>query len=76
MKEDEEHRKQKASHFRRVMQAVGQISKLRCAANLDRKRKTQGKDLLKNYFIPNSLFLIIFLDVVLVYNGFCSTFAC
>ncbi|XP_070667790.1 uncharacterized protein [Malus domestica] len=55
--EDDHHRKQKASHSRRVMEAVGQIAKLRRAANLDRKREKRSKDLLEDYFIPNSIFL-------------------
>ncbi|XP_068309936.1 uncharacterized protein [Pyrus communis] len=51
---DDDHRRQKASHSRRVMEAVGQIAKPRCAANFDRKRESRGKDLLENYFIRNS----------------------
>ncbi|XP_068332932.1 uncharacterized protein [Pyrus communis] len=40
--EDDEHRKQRTSHSRCVMQIVGQISKLRCASNLHRNRERQG----------------------------------
>ncbi|XP_068306669.1 uncharacterized protein [Pyrus communis] len=41
-KDDDELRRQRASHSRRVMQVVGQISKPRRAANLDRKREIRG----------------------------------
>ena len=54
--EDDHHRRQRASHSRRVMEAVGQIAKPRRVANLDRKRERRGKDLLEDYFIPNSIF--------------------
>ena len=54
--EDDHHRRQKASHSRRVMEAVDQIVKPRRAANFDRKREIRGKDLLEDYFIPNSIF--------------------
>ncbi|KAM2113728.1 hypothetical protein ACFX1Q_022371 [Malus domestica] len=54
--EDDHHRRQKASHSCRVMEAVSQIAKPRRAANLDRKREIRGKDLLEDYFIPNSIF--------------------
>ncbi|KAM1376986.1 hypothetical protein COP1_038678 [Malus domestica] len=54
--EDDHHRRQKASHSRRVMEAVGQIAKPRRVANLDRKREKRGKNLLEDYFIPNSIF--------------------
>ncbi|CAN6720723.1 unnamed protein product [Malus baccata var. baccata] len=37
--EDDHYRRQKASHSRRVMEAVGQIAKPRRVANLDRKRE-------------------------------------
>ncbi|XP_070682314.1 uncharacterized protein [Malus domestica] len=40
--EDDEHRKQKASHSRRVIEDVGQIFKPIHAANLDRKREKRG----------------------------------
>ncbi|XP_050122328.1 uncharacterized protein LOC126599904 isoform X2 [Malus sylvestris] len=40
--EDDEHRRQRGLHSRRVMEAVGHISKLRHAANLDRKREKRG----------------------------------
>ncbi|XP_070677887.1 uncharacterized protein [Malus domestica] len=40
--DDDEHRRQRVSHSRLVMQAVGQIFKPRRAANLDRKRERQG----------------------------------
>ncbi|XP_070668376.1 uncharacterized protein [Malus domestica] len=40
--EDDHHRRQKASHSRRVMEAVGQIAKPRRVANLDRKREKRG----------------------------------
>ncbi|XP_048430702.1 uncharacterized protein LOC125472833 [Pyrus x bretschneideri] len=42
--EDDEHRRQRASHSRRVMQNVDQISKPKRAANLDKKRKRQGSN--------------------------------
>ncbi|CAN6707468.1 unnamed protein product [Malus baccata var. baccata] len=54
--EDDHHRRQKASHSGRVMEAVGQIAKPRRVANLDRKREKRGKNLLEDYFIPNSIF--------------------
>ncbi|KAM0993777.1 hypothetical protein ACFX2G_009493 [Malus domestica] len=54
--EDDDHRRQRASHSRHVMEAVGQIGKPRRAANFDRKREKQGKDLLEDYFIPNNVF--------------------
>ncbi|XP_050105631.1 uncharacterized protein LOC126585270 [Malus sylvestris] len=54
--EDDHHRRQKASHSRRVMEVVGQIAKPRRVANLDRKREKRGKNLLEDYFIPNSIF--------------------
>ncbi|KAM1936188.1 hypothetical protein ACFX15_013491 [Malus domestica] len=54
--EDDHHRRQRASHSRRVMEVVGQITKPRRAAKLDKKREKRGKDLLKDYFIPNSIF--------------------
>ncbi|KAM1991203.1 hypothetical protein ACFX15_032373 [Malus domestica] len=54
--EDDHHRRQKASHSRRVMEAMGQIAKPRHVANLDRKREKRGKNLLEDYFIPNSIF--------------------
>ncbi|KAM2466431.1 hypothetical protein PS1_008357 [Malus domestica] len=37
--EDDHHIRHRALHFRRVMEAVGQIDKPRRAANLDRKRE-------------------------------------
>ncbi|XP_070676362.1 uncharacterized protein [Malus domestica] len=36
---DDDHRRQRASHSRHVMEAVGQIAKLRHAANFNRKRE-------------------------------------
>jgi hypothetical protein len=36
--EDDHYRRQKASHSRHVIEAVGQIAKPRRAANLDRKK--------------------------------------
>ncbi|XP_070677815.1 uncharacterized protein [Malus domestica] len=54
--EDDHHRTQRASHSCRVMEAVGQIAKPRRVANLDRKRERRDKDLLEDYFIPNSIF--------------------
>ncbi|XP_070675673.1 uncharacterized protein [Malus domestica] len=54
--EDDEHRRLQASHSRRVIDAEGQIAKLKCAANFYRKRERRGKDLLEDYFIPNSVF--------------------
>ncbi|XP_070676371.1 uncharacterized protein [Malus domestica] len=53
---DDDHRRQRASHTRRVMEAVGQIAKPRHAANFNRKRERRDKDLLEDYFIPNSVF--------------------
>ncbi|XP_070675825.1 uncharacterized protein [Malus domestica] len=40
--EDDHHRRQKASHSRRVMEVVGQIAKPRRDVNLDRKREKRG----------------------------------
>ena len=54
--EDDHHRRQRASHSRRIMEDVGQIAKSRHAANFDRKRERRGKNLLEDYFIPNSVF--------------------
>ncbi|XP_068321596.1 uncharacterized protein [Pyrus communis] len=54
--EDDDHKRQMASHSRRVMEAVGQIAKPRRAANFNRKRERRVKDLLEDYFIPNSVF--------------------
>ena len=54
--EDDHHRRRRASHSRRIMEAVGQIAKPRRAANIDRRRERRGKDLLEDYFIPNSVF--------------------
>ncbi|CAN6725783.1 unnamed protein product [Malus baccata var. baccata] len=51
---DDDHRRQRASHSRRVIEPVSQIAKPRRAANFDRKRERRGKDLLEDYFIPNS----------------------
>ena len=53
---DDDHRRQRASHSRHVMEVVGQITKHRRAANFDRKREKRGKDFLEDYFIPNSVF--------------------
>ncbi|XP_070675727.1 uncharacterized protein [Malus domestica] len=53
---DDDHRRQRASHSRHVMEAVGEIAKLRHTANFDRKREKRGKDLLEDYFISNSVF--------------------
>nr|XP_028954603.1 uncharacterized protein LOC114823281 [Malus domestica] len=36
---DDDHRRQRASHSRHVMEAVGEIAKLRHTANFDRKRE-------------------------------------
>ena len=38
------------------MEVVGQIAKPRRATKFDRKREKLGKDLLEDYFIPNSVF--------------------
>ncbi|CAN6723999.1 unnamed protein product [Malus baccata var. baccata] len=59
--EDDEYRRQRASHSHCVMKAMGQISKPGYAANLDRKREIRGKGLLEDYFIlicvfPNHVF--------------------
>ncbi|XP_070664530.1 uncharacterized protein [Malus domestica] len=54
--EDDHHKRQRASHSRRIIEAVGQITKPKRATNLNRKRERQGKDLLEDYFIPNNIF--------------------
>ena len=54
--EDDHHRRRRASHSRRIMEAMGQIAKPGRAANIDRRRERRGKDLLEDYFIPNSVF--------------------
>ncbi|KAM1144214.1 hypothetical protein ACFX2B_032653 [Malus domestica] len=40
---DDDHRRQRASHSRHVMEAVGQIAKLRHAANFNRKRERRDQ---------------------------------
>ncbi|XP_068323247.1 uncharacterized protein [Pyrus communis] len=54
--EDDHHRRQKVSHSLRIMEAVGQIAKLRRAANIGKRKERRGKDLLEDYFIPNIVF--------------------
>ncbi|XP_070679289.1 uncharacterized protein [Malus domestica] len=53
---DDDHIRQMASHSRLIMEAAGQIAKPRRAVNFDRKRERRGKNLLEDYFIPNSVF--------------------
>ena len=54
--EDDHHRRRRASHSRRIIEVLGQIAKPRRAANIDRRRERRGKDLLEDYFIPNSVY--------------------
>ena len=61
--EDEERRRRndevrmgRASHSRRVIQAVTQICRPSCSGNLDRSRQRRGMELLDDYFVPNSAF--------------------
>ena len=53
---DDEARMARASHSRRVIQAVAQISRPSRSANLDRSRQRRGTDLLDDYFVRNSAF--------------------
>ncbi|XP_048442484.1 uncharacterized protein LOC125478374 [Pyrus x bretschneideri] len=46
----------RASHFRRVIQAAAQICRPSCSENLDRSRQRRGTELLDDYFIGNSAF--------------------
>ncbi|XP_070679236.1 uncharacterized protein [Malus domestica] len=55
--ENDELRRQRASNSHCVMQAMSEISKPKCSANLDRKKEKRGKDLLEDYFIPNNVFI-------------------
>ncbi|XP_068317050.1 uncharacterized protein [Pyrus communis] len=54
--EDDHHKRRRASHSCHIIEAVGQIAQPRRAANIDRRRERRGKDLLEDYFIPNSVF--------------------
>ncbi|XP_068314941.1 uncharacterized protein [Pyrus communis] len=47
----------RASHSRRVIQAVTQICRLSCSGSLDRSRQRRGTELLDDYFVCNSAFI-------------------
>ena len=53
---DDEVRMSRASHSRRVIQAVAQICRPSHSGNLDRSRQRWGIELLDDYFVPNSAF--------------------
>ncbi|KAB2632068.1 nuclease HARBI1 [Pyrus ussuriensis x Pyrus communis] len=53
---DDEVRKGRASHSRRVIQAAAQICRPSRSGNLDRSRQRRGMELLDDYFVPNSAF--------------------
>ncbi|CAN6691177.1 unnamed protein product [Malus baccata var. baccata] len=72
--EDDHHRRQRTSHSRRVMEAVSQITKPRCAVNLDRKRERRVKIYWKIILFPTTYSLIMFLDVVLECNKIYDAF--
>ncbi|KAB2601798.1 nuclease HARBI1 [Pyrus ussuriensis x Pyrus communis] len=46
----------RASHSRRVVQAMAQICRPSRSGNLDRSRQRRGMELLDDYFVPNSAF--------------------
>ena len=53
---DDESRMTRASHSRRVIQAVAQICRPNRAVNIDRNRQRRGQELLDDYFVRNSAF--------------------
>ena len=53
---DDEPRMARASHSRRVIQAVARISRPTRSGNLDRSRQRRGAELLDDYFVHNSAF--------------------
>ncbi|XP_070679895.1 uncharacterized protein [Malus domestica] len=53
---DDEARSQIASHSRRVIQVVAQISRPSRSANIDRSRQRRSMNLLDDYFVRNNAF--------------------
>ena len=53
---NDEVRRGRASHSRRVIQVVAQICRPSRSGSLDRSRQRRGMELLDDYFVPNSAF--------------------